>query len=265
MARQPKENVDYFPFICKEGKGMSYIKRKHGMEGYCVWVQLLRTLSITNNHWLNLNNAIEIMFLSAECLVEEKKMLTIIDDLGLLGEINNELWSSYKIIWNQKLVDSIEDAYSKRNNKCWSFGTILEHLNSLGILNEDEMAVLYDGNPQRKVKESKEEQSKVKQSVVIELPFKSESFLKVWNVLIKEKKWKGKSENALIASAHKLSNQTESDAIQMMLNAIEGNWQGLFELQKNNNKIGNNQQNDLATRKAILMDRILNDNYEQPS
>ena len=71
-------------------------------------------------------------------------------------------------------------------------------------------------------------------------PFDSEKFLNIWGVLVKEKKWKGKSVNALQMSLKKLSEYPEDEAIQMIENAISGGYQGLFEIDKkqNNGKQG---------------------------
>lgn len=33
MARPQRNNVDYFPFFCKEGKSMFYIEQKYGNDG----------------------------------------------------------------------------------------------------------------------------------------------------------------------------------------------------------------------------------------
>ena len=42
MARPERNNVDYFPFLCKEGKAMFYIEQKYGNDGYATWIKLLR-------------------------------------------------------------------------------------------------------------------------------------------------------------------------------------------------------------------------------
>jgi len=108
------------------------------------------------------------------------------------------------------------------------------------------------------VKEMDKDKDRVKTEIT--LPFSSENFIKVWNVLIKEKKWKGKSESALVASAHILSKHDEKTAIQMMLNTIAGEWQGLFELKEG---AGQANKADFQARKAEVMNRILNNDYEQ--
>lgn len=69
-------------------------------------------------------------------------------------------------------------------------------------------------------------------------PFDSENFKKIWAVLVTQKKWKGKSFAALQMALKKLSQHTEQDAIEMIENTIAGEWQGIFELKKQNNTNG---------------------------
>jgi hypothetical protein len=69
----------------------------------------------------------------------------------------------------------------------------------------------------------------------LNFPFESEEFLTTWNILIKEKKWKRKSQSALQASLEQLSKKSESIAVQMMKNTIAGEWQGLFDIDSKHN------------------------------
>ena len=58
-------------------------------------------------------------------------------------------------------------------------------------------------------------------------PFSSECFMAVWNDLVLQPKWKGKSESALQLSLNKLSKYDEAFAIQLMEMAIERGWAGV--------------------------------------
>lgn len=64
----------------------------------------------------------------------------------------------------------------------------------------------------------------------LDFKFCSVQFHEKWNKLIQQPKWKNKSHDALQASLDKLGKQTEEDAIQMMVDSIAGNWQGIFPL-----------------------------------
>lgn len=118
MARPPRNNVDYFPYLCKVGKPMRIIEQKYGNDGYTVWIKILRELAITNFHHLTLSNHIEMVYLTSECRVTEELMMSIIGDLCALGEFDLEIWTKYKAVYSQKFIDSILDAYKKRENSC---------------------------------------------------------------------------------------------------------------------------------------------------
>ena len=55
MARQEQNNVEYFSFLCKEGKAMFYIEHKYGNDGYATWIRILRKLGVTYYHYLKLS------------------------------------------------------------------------------------------------------------------------------------------------------------------------------------------------------------------
>lgn len=133
MARPERNNVDYFPFICSEGKKMFYLEETYGNDGFAVFIKLLRELAKTNYHYLNLSENTTIMFLSAKCKVTKEILLAIINDLVTLGKFDSILWNENKIIWCQDFIDSIQDAYNKRNNNCITYNGLIQLLISLGI------------------------------------------------------------------------------------------------------------------------------------
>ena len=85
-----------------------------------------------------------------------------------------------------------------------------------------------------KIREDKIRKDKIRKEDLV-FPFSSNSFIQIWEVLLKEKKWKRKSFSALQASLDLLSKNSETDAIQMMKNTIAGEWQGIFELKTKQN------------------------------
>jgi len=103
------------------------------------------------------------------------------------------------------------------------------------------------------------EEVKVNQKGSLVFPFSSNEFKNIWEVLLKEKKWRNKSPTSLQASLKKLSQYSEQDAIKMIENTIAGEWQGLFELKTNNNgnKQGYNHDTGLEALK-ILRDKHSN-------
>ena len=161
MARPERNNVDYFPFLCKEGKAMFCIEQKYGNDGYATWIKILRQLAVTNNHYLNLNDKAEFMFLSSKCKISELMLNEIIKDLCDLGEFNSDLWVNNKIVFSEKFIASISDAYLKRNNKCISLLSLFHLLDGLGIRKLDKSILKCVSNTQSKEDYIKEEESKL--------------------------------------------------------------------------------------------------------
>lgn len=160
MGRPQRNDVDYFPFYCKQGGSTEYIETTYGNDGFAVWVKILRELATTNYHYLNLSVRQRAMTFSSKCRVSEDLLFRIIDDLVELGEFDAELWRENRIVWSKKFTDSIEDAYKKRRNKIVKRQELLNILADLGIRKHADIDVNSDGYPQRKEKKSKEEKSK---------------------------------------------------------------------------------------------------------
>jgi len=168
MARPQRNNVDYFPFLCKEGPTTYYIEQKYGNDGFATWIKLLRQLAVTDYHYLNISDRPQLMFLSAKCKVPEDTLLAIIQDLCDMGEFESFLWKENRVIFSTKFVRHIEDAYAKRSNKCITLRDLVTLLEGLGVRkphNElDKLPLKAPVNPQRKEEYSKEEKTIVEES-----------------------------------------------------------------------------------------------------
>jgi hypothetical protein len=178
MARPQRNNVDYFPFFCDDGNKMFYLEETYGNDGFAVFLKLLRELAKTDYHYLDLSKKPKIMFLSAKCKVESNTLISIVNDLVELEKFDSELWNDNKIIWCQDFIDSIQDAYSKRSNKCIDRNSLLLLLQSKGVRKPSKstlkpsLSKLKGGlNPQSKVKYSKVKYSKEEENIVNDIDF----------------------------------------------------------------------------------------------
>ena len=131
MARPQRHNVDYFPHYISDGKKMFVIESKFGNDGYATWFKILEILAKTDDHWLDLNDAGNLMFVAAKCKVDEERLLEIIDSITKLGEFDSDVWKQSKVIWSPKLMESLRDAYVKRSNECMSLESLRVHLKGL--------------------------------------------------------------------------------------------------------------------------------------
>lgn len=171
MARQQRNDVDYFPHPVNHGKKMFYIRQKFGNDGYVIWMMLLENLGKADNHYLYLNDEIQLMYLSSEMMVDSNKLLEVIEVLVKFDEFDSELWES-KILFNQKFNESISDAYKKRSNDIITRNQLLDLLSAKGILNESKLPRKRSKlpskgseNTQSKVKESKVKNSKEENNI----------------------------------------------------------------------------------------------------
>ena len=165
MARTEKNNVDYFPFLCKEGRVTFYIESKYGNDGFATWIKILREIAVTSNHFLDLSSKTDMMYLSAKCRVSENVLDNIISDLSDMGQFDKELWYQYKIIWCQKFIDNIQDAYKKRNNKCITFQGLIDLLIAKGIRKSNKSNPKGSGNTHI-IKENSKEENKIEKKTI---------------------------------------------------------------------------------------------------
>jgi len=166
MARQQKNTVDYFPHPVKHGKGMFFIRQKYGNDGYAAWFILLEKLGAADYHYLDLNNDIDRLYLTAEIAVNETILIEIINDLVTLEHVDRELWERERIVFDQKFVESIQDAYKKRLTTIVNINTLIEYLNAKGRTKLDFRGeyvpgndVNGSGNTQTKLKETKQNEN----------------------------------------------------------------------------------------------------------
>lgn len=173
MARSELNTVSYFPLYCDEGQKMFYIEETYGNDGFATFIKILRELAKSEYHYLDLSKQTSLMFLSAKCKIGKDLLNSIITDLVELGKFDKELWENARVIWCQDFIDSIQDAYKKRNNSCINRNSLLELLYAKGILIRPKLTPKQgkgisegDGNTQ-----IKEDNNKVNKSIVENSPY----------------------------------------------------------------------------------------------
>ena len=115
MARPRKQTVDYFPHDtdASDGKTLTILQNKYGNDGFAFWFKLLQLLGKTPGHYYDYNNPANWEFLLAKTHINDtEKAESILDTLSKLDAIDQECFE-HKIIWCQKFVDGISDAYKR--------------------------------------------------------------------------------------------------------------------------------------------------------
>lgn len=216
MARPERNTVDYFPHYISDGKKMFFIEHKYGNDGYSTWFKILESLAITEHHYLDLKNESDIMFLSAKCRISENILIDILNDLAKLGEIDLELWNE-KIVFSDKFIESIQDAYTRRNNKCMQKVDLCKHLISLCRIKSTFLSKKIDNNTQSKVKKSKVNETIDDKPIVSDVVLHpmQEYISKNYPIVSKMKS------QLTFDEATKLHNEYDPKAIKEILDAME--------------------------------------------
>jgi len=154
MARPPRHNVDYFPHYISDGKKMFVIEAKFGNDGYAAWFKILEILAKTDKHYFDCSDEANLMFLAAKCNVSEERLVEIIDSIVKIGELDEEFWNDHKVLWSDRFVESIQDAYRKRGNQCMSRLELSTIYKSLRQHKPPKFHPKGGENPQSKVKYS---------------------------------------------------------------------------------------------------------------
>jgi hypothetical protein len=128
MARTARNNVDYFPHEAIHGKKMFIIENTYGNDGYAVWFKMLEQLGKNDYHYINIKDDMQKLYLASVFKVSEELMVKIITDLAKIGAVNKDLFEDHGIIFSEKFVESIEDAYKRRNNNCVTLKHLCLHL-----------------------------------------------------------------------------------------------------------------------------------------
>ena len=184
MARPERKTVDYFPHYISDGKKMFFIEHKYGNDGYATWFKILEILASTENHYLLLENEADILYVSAKCRVDPDKLISILDDLCKIEEINPIAWNK-RVVWSDKLIDSIQDAYTRRTNKCITFDSLCMQLPSLCSTETPQDKPKKNRNPQSKVNYTKPkksiENSLMSEIIISDVPQEQIDFYNVAN------------------------------------------------------------------------------------
>ncbi len=257
MGRDHKKTVEFYPHFIGDGKKMFTIQTAYGNDGYATWNKLIELLAKTDNHFLDLSEESELMFVASYCHVSTELLLRIVNDICKLKEIDKELWEN-QIIWNQKFIESIQSAYAKRKNPCITRDQLVSMFISSKRL---EKTFGIDLNEQKKVskskKESKDSYSDESHANVPKFSFSKElekhgvsaDNIHVW-LQIRKQKRASNSEIALNGFLREVR-KTDLTVDEVVIKCIERSWSGfeatwIEKTTTNNtpksNVTGNNQE-----------------------
>lgn len=144
-GRSHKTKVDYYPHYARHGSKMAYLERKYGNDGYAVWFKIMDKLALSDNHHFSLLDEVDMMMFADRCLVDEDRLVSIIEFLVKTGWLHEKLWIERRILCSAEFIENIQDAYLRRKNDC---------------INVQALELMYDINTQTILKKTKEEETK---------------------------------------------------------------------------------------------------------
>jgi len=199
VARPQKQTVDYFPHDtdASDGKTLTIIQAKYGNDGYAFWFKLLQLLGKTPGHYYDFNKPADWEFLLAKTHQNDtERAKGILETLVVLDAIDAELYA-HGVIWCQKFVDRVADAYDRTVNGPPQRPAFLVNVGKSEVSVSDE-GVSADKNPEKptvmpqtKLKETKLNKSKEKREST------SQKFEVFWKAYPKRKS-KGQAEKAFV-------------------------------------------------------------------
>jgi len=128
-GRKNKNTVEYFPHYVNSAKTMFIIESKFGHLGYAVWFKTLELLGSSENHFIDLRNDTDLLFLISKLNITEQQFNDIYNLLAKLDAIDKDFWEN-KIIFSSNFIENISDAYIRRSNKCMNKYDLCLHLNN---------------------------------------------------------------------------------------------------------------------------------------
>ena len=169
MARPERHDVDYFPFVVKDGRTLNILEGKYGCRGTGFFTNVMRFLCTQPDHHFQIADEADRMYFFAKTKCDEKTGMEMLDIMSKTRKLHSQLWVSYAVIACPDLLDSLADAYRNRTNPIISIDDILvsyvdnpqagEFLTSETHKEEDNQRQSYVNNPQTKLNYTKLKES----------------------------------------------------------------------------------------------------------
>ena len=163
MARPEKNTVDYFPHYVHSGKTLYTLEKRYGNDGYAFLFKVLEILGKNENHFIDCRNPADWEFLLAITNVSKDKAEEMMSLLTTLGTFDEDLWK-HRIIFSQNFIENLKSVYERRKRKCMQKQDLCKHLSIKCEQKNNNEEVSATETPQSKGKDSKEKNSKPKES-----------------------------------------------------------------------------------------------------
>jgi DnaD/phage-associated family protein len=168
MARPQKDTVEYFPHDADamNGDTLTVLQGRWGNDGYAFWFKLLEQLASTEGHFIDCSNPKKWQLILGRTRVDHSTGLEMMKLLVEMGAIDKNLWEK-GIIWCQNLVNNVAQVYQNRRRPLPLPPVVMPLLQVTTLGNSFSTGsnlITTDGNTQSKVKESKLEETRGKET-----------------------------------------------------------------------------------------------------
>lgn len=114
MGRHAREDADFFPFFVKDGRTLTVLQHKFGLQGIGFFTNLMRLLTTTPGHHLRLTDEADRLFVFSKIGCDAEAAEEMISAMVITGKIHARLWKEARVIFSEALCESLEELYSKR-------------------------------------------------------------------------------------------------------------------------------------------------------
>ena len=164
MARNNKQGLDYFPVDVSMDDKVELLEAEHGLVGFAIYVKLLQKIYF-NGYYYQMGED-ELLLTSKRFNVDINQVNVVINSCLRRQLFNQELFDKYKVLTSQGVQKRFIEATSRRKeieiiSQYWLINGLEDE--RMSVINVDINEINVDINKQSKVKESKEEKSKVKE------------------------------------------------------------------------------------------------------
>jgi len=222
MARPTKQGLDYFPMDVTTDDKFELIEAKHGITGFGIVVKLFQKI-YKEGCYLEWSEE-KLLIFKKNINVDINTINEVINDCLCYEIFDKNIHKKYSILTSSGIQKRFFAACDRRKNVELNKKYIIVDINEVNVninwINDCK-------STQSKVKESKEEKSKVNNEVEIPLCLQNDIFIEKWNTLLTLKKWKSKPFSAIQQSIESLSRFDVEFSIKLIETAISGNNQGI--------------------------------------
>jgi len=202
-GRAEKHIVDFFPFYVKDGKTLFILESKYGCKGTGFFTNVMRFLCLTPDHHFCISDGInaingginaELLYFFSKLHCDEESGIDMLNIMAETGKINKYLWLKKKIIYSESLINSLSEAYRKRENKPLNYDQVL----AIYQLTAEEMPLTAEEielTPAKIDKEKKRKEKKKRNPLTPLTQIQQDRFDRFWKVY-PNRKSKGQAEKA---------------------------------------------------------------------